>query len=287
MKIEVHRKDGEIENRPVSKGGKLFDLITYGGFAAVGTFFATIPLANLFLQGGRFHNAFLAVERGLQKVGLSERLAKHGANTFATIHGGNLMLIPVSIMEHFRSPIVKAFNRMLNDPTDPQSIEEAPPQTLPSIIKARLIAAATVFTGFVGAETLVGPARFENALKTAGTKWAKFRGKEIEVLNPKTGVMEFSKAYHFGHTGALDVLATASSASMLYVGSHFFAKRAYENRVTKDYLEQKRAGTLDAKPAENTAPLIQTQDTPGAVINSAQREDTLESAPQQPTLAAL
>lgn len=284
--MEVHRKDGDIENRPVSKGGKWFDGITYFGIAGIGTFLATIPTGAMFMEGGKLHGAFQKVNSSLQNVGLSKRLAAHGANTFATFWGGTLMLIPVGIMEHNRTKIVTALNRLFKDPTDPKSVEDAPPQTVGSIVKARAVATATVFSGFVGAETLVGEQRFKQGLEHAGEKLFTM------VEKTATTVDKTHWAYKFGRTGALDILATASSAIMLYVGSHMFAKRAYERKVTKDYLEQNRTSTPEAN-----APLVSTpmpallptptpNDKPLPQITHAQHEHALSPAPEQPQLHA-
>ncbi len=288
--MEVHRKDGDIENRPVSKGGKAFDLLTYFGIAGVGTFLATIPTGAMFLKGGHWHGVAQRFENGLKNIGFSRRLAEHGANTFATFWGGTLMLIPVGLMEKNRTKIVNAFNRFFNDPTDPRSIEDAPPQTAGSIVKARAVATATVFTGFVGTEMLVGEERFKSLQHDAGQKLASVFKHETHVM--KNGKLVEGLLYKFGRTGALDVLATVSSATLLYIGSHFFAKRAYERRVTRDYMEQKRAGIseplLPTVTAEAPAllPTPTPNDKPLPQITHAQHEHALSPAPEQPQLHA-
>ncbi len=231
--MEVHRKDGGIENRPVSKGGKLFDLLTYGGIAGIGTFLVTIPLANLFKPGGSFHGMDQWLRKSFTKLGAGERLVDEATTVTNLMWGGNLMLIPVSIAEHFRTPVVKFFNRVLHDPTDPKSIEDAPPQTLGSILKARAIAWSTVFVGFTATRHAIGDVRYEGIKHGMGSRWAKFRNQPIDVHNPKS-------SYNFGYTAAEDVLATVSSATLLYIGSHFFAKRAYEKKVEKNYIEHKQ-----------------------------------------------
>ena len=283
--MEVHRKDGDIENRPVSKGGKLFDFLTYFGIAGVGTFLATIPTGALFLKGGAWQGATQRVEEGLKSIGFSRRMAQHGSNTFATFWGGTLMLIPVGIMEHNRTKIVNAFNRFFNDPTDPQSIEDAPPQTVGSIVKARAVATATVFTGFVGAEALVGEQRFKSGLEQAGVKLSQLFKKPTHVM--KSGQLVESLTYKFGRTSALDMLATVSSATLLYIGSHFFAKRAYERRVEKDYIEQKQKQAESPLVTDQPSALLPTpDDQPLPHITHAQHQQALVAAPEQPQLSA-
>lgn len=280
--MEVHRKDGDIENRPVSKGGRLFDAITYAGIAGVGTFLATIPTANLFNAGGKLHGVDQWLRKSFRKLGANEALANKSTDVTNLMWGGNLMLIPVGIMEHFRTPIVKAFNRWLNDPTDPKSIEDAPPQTLGSILKGRLISWCTVFIGFWGTEKALGKERYEGIKHSMGEKWSNLLGKPIDMASPNS-------AYNFGRTGAEDILATVSSATMLYISSHFFAKRAYERKVTKEYLKQKREGQADmpvtvAQPAPTEPPA--EKETPTLQISQAQHAQAISPAPEQPQLHA-
>ena len=275
--MEVHRKDGDIENRPVSKGGKLFDVITYVGIAGVGTFFATIPTAKSFMSG-RMKGVSEALHHGFTRLGASESFASEATKVTNYMWGGNLMLVAVGVMEYFRTPLVKAFNRLFNDPTDPRSVEDAPPQTLGSIVKGRAVAWLTVFTGFKGTKSLVGAERYEKALDYAGETWAKIR------RNPG--------AFETGRIGAEDVLATASSATLLYIGSHFFAKRAYEKKAEKNYVAQKeQRGAEPLSPSPTDGPLIvpESPARPGTSIRAVQREARPLAAPaaEPPPLASL
>lgn len=264
--MEVHRKDGDIENRPVSKGGKLFDFLTYFGLATVATFFATIPLAKMFTSG-RFKFIADKLHNGLKNVGASDHFAAEAVKTTNYMWGGNLMLIAVGAMEYFRTPMVKFFNRAMNDPTDPKSIEDAPPQTVGSILKGRLVAWSTVFIGFNAITLAMGKEGYNKLLDSAGNAWAKLRN------NPKS--------FENGRLGAEDGLATISSAALLYIGSHFFAKRAYERRVEKDYLKKKQADEpVVAAPTTDAAPTPAANDKPLPQISQAQHERALERAPQ-------
>lgn len=282
MTIEIHRKGGEIETRPKSSGGKLFDLITYGGIAGVGTFFATIPVANMFKQGGRLHSFDGAIRGFFQKLGASEKLASKSTEVTHLMHGGNLMLIPVGLMEYFRTPIVQAFNRMLNDPTDPKSVEEAPPQTLMSILKARVVAWLTVFAGFALTEKVLGAERYDRMKHYSGEIWSKIRRQPIDVHNPHS-------AYNHGRTGAEDMLATISSATLLYVGSHAFANHAAEKRAHRGASERRRESQATAPSTTQETPVVApspaTTETPSATISSIQREAPLVAADQQPVAA--
>lgn len=288
--MEIHRKDGEIENRPKSIGGKIFDLMTYVGIAGVGTFFVTIPIANMFKRGHQFHGFDQAMRNGVRKLGAPENIVEQVANTTNTVHGGNLMLIPVGLMEYFRTPIVNGLNRLFNDPTDPKSVEDAPPQTASSIIKGRLTSWATVFAAFTGFSMLVGQERFKSGLDAAGKAWCKFRNKPVEVMSAHDGLIK-SKWYNFGHTGALDALATASSASMLYVSSHAFAKRAVEKRAHTGSDERReaiaRAKSKDAYATSTDDTGAMATEKPSTTISQVQRESSVNPASQEPVIAAL
>lgn len=274
--MEIRRKDGEIETRPKSTGGKLFDAITYFGIAGIGTFAVTIPIANMFKSGHRFHWFDQAMRKTVRSLGASEDIVEQFANTTNTVHGGNLMLIPVGIMEYFRTPIVNGLNRLFNDPTDPKSVEDAPPQTAGSIIKGRITSWATVFLAFTGVSLLAGRERFKAGLDSAGQFWCKLRNKPTEIMH--NGEMIKSDWYNFGHTGALDALATASSATMLYVSSHAFAKKAAQKRMP--IATGKSEKNPEAVPA-SADPTI-----PGTTVSQPQREASL-ATPQPSPIAAL
>lgn len=218
------------KERPISTGGKIFDLLTYGGLAGVGVFLITIPIANLFMrEDGPFHGFDQWLRKSARKLGASENIANQFANTTHTMHGGNLILLPVAMMEKFRTPIVNALNRAFKDPTDPKSVEDSPPQTLGSIVKGRIVAWLTVFSAFTGVSMAIGEKRFEGLLDQAGNKLCEMLKKPVMEFNKK-GVWAHSKTYNIGRTGALDFLATASAATLLYITSHYFANSEARQR---------------------------------------------------------
>lgn len=284
--MEIHRKDGEIETRPVSKGGRLFDWITYGGLAGIVTFIITVPIANVLDRGARFGRFHEWISNGVQKLGGGPKFSETVAETTRFMQGGNLMLIPVGIMENFRTPIVKGFNRLLNDPTDPKSIEDAPPQTLGSIIKGRAVAWGMVFTGLLGMNKMF-PEQFTSFKEGFAELTCKVFRKPTHLPSG-----EFSKTYKAGKAGAIDLFATATAASLLYVGSHFFARQSYEKKAEKAYIKRKEQST---QPGDDKAPdiAVKQDDTaaekPANTITKAQREESVLQAPapqhEQPTAA--
>lgn len=222
------------QKRALSLGEKIFDYATYAGIAGIGTFIVTIPLANAFSHGPfkKITNAFV---KGLDTLKIPKGAQENIVNTTNLMHGGNFMLIFVGLAEHFKKPIVASLNKKLGDPTDPRVVEETPKLTVLSLVQGRALAWLSVFTGFTTAKFLLGN-KFEKGLDYAGTSLAKIL-KQPAIL--KNG--EHSAAYKWGHTGALDVLATASASTILYTSSHFFEKN--KSKSTSENLNSTTPGT--------------------------------------------
>lgn len=239
--MEIHRKDGEIESRPKSIGGKVFDWITYGGIAGVGTFIVTLPLAywQKYTPGRKFYHT---ASDALQRIGVSEKIAVNATETTNLMHGGNLMLLPVLGLEYFRTPIVTGLNRLFNDPTDPESVKDAPKQTVGSVLKGRLLAWTAVFVGFTGASKII-PGQMQAFENKVGEMTCKIF---------KQPVIAESKAYRYGQIGALDAFATITAATLLYTGSHFFAQRRQHRThdKIKKSAEQPPAAIADSLKSE-------------------------------------
>ena len=153
MPMPPPEKPSEMAGKHVkSKGEKLFDRITYAGIAGVGTLVLTVPVAYEIEHNPKLQPWF---NWGVKKAeGLFSHLpfianphkaAAKAVETTTLMWGGNLMLIPVGLMEHFKVPIVRGFNAMMKDPTPEIQIEEAPKQTMSSLIKSRMVAWSIVF----------------------------------------------------------------------------------------------------------------------------------------------
>lgn len=274
--MKVYREDGTMEDRPTSLGGKVFDIFTYGGLGAVGTFLLTIPMANIFLKpDGALHKLDTGLQNIFKRLGATADFSK---NTSAAIHtgwGGILMVFPIMLLEHFRTPLVNGMNRLFGDKTDPESVKDAPPQTWGSVIQARLLAFATIFSAFNLAGAALGQERFDGLLDKAGRGLCHLLKRPIEVL--KEGEMVKSKTYNFGHTGALDILATAAAATIFYVSSHFFSRKAEEKKIkrhTKD--------AAIAAPDSDTTTSALTR-APGTSITQPTREPTIVAREAQLT----
>ncbi|MBY0408207.1 MAG: hypothetical protein K2Q01_10990, partial [Rickettsiales bacterium] len=138
-----------------SRGEKMFDLLTYGGIAGVGTFALTIPLAYWAKYGAgakHFENA----SKFLVRQGLSKPIAEEMVMTSALMQGGNVGIIPVKIMENYKPTIVGQLNDWMGDKSGAASVKEDPQQTWGSLIKSRLVAWLAVFTGFRATASLLG-----------------------------------------------------------------------------------------------------------------------------------
>ena len=134
-----------------SKGERLFDRITYVAIAGVGTFAVTVPLAyelehHPFVTP-LFEKAVGQTEKWLGKLPIktSHDTARYVVKTTTLMQGGNLMLLPVWGMEHFKVPIVRGLNAMVGDAIPEDAIEEAPKQTVASLLKSRALAWLMVF----------------------------------------------------------------------------------------------------------------------------------------------
>lgn len=237
-----------------SRGEKWFDWITYGGLAATATFLLTVPLTYFLKYGGgkpihawctRNIKSLLdrpSITAGMNRIfgaGDNAKRAEDITMTTNLMMGGNLMMIPVGIMEKFKTPIVDESNQWLGDPTPKEHVEEVPQQTWWSIIKARGVAWLTVFASFKFAGKFFGNtlATFE---KETADLLCRVTGKPTQTL--VNGEMVPSKTYRYGQIGALDIFATIAATVLLYVGGHFFARKQEERKERK--LERQHARGL-------------------------------------------
>lgn len=218
-----------------SVGERMFDWFTYGGLAWIGTFIATIPLAYYMKhEGGEKH--YKKAAEFLAKKKVNPALSKGLMETFITMQGGNAMILPIIAAEHYKVPIVKGLNRLMNDPTDPSTIEEAPKQTAGSLVLGRLTAFLTVFACFFGARSA-----FKDTFSTFEHEFASHTSKLLGKP-PHPG----SKTYRLGEIAALDVFATTASAVLLYVSSHFLAKKAYAKKQPTPAVERETGNKTNA-----------------------------------------
>lgn len=202
-----------------SRGEKLFDWLTYGGVAGVGTFLLTIPVAY-WAKYGSGAKMFEKASGYLVKQGLSPRISEEMVMTTALMQGGNLTIIPVKMLENRKPQIVDYFNDRLGDSSGKASVEEDPKQTWSSLIKSRIVAWLSVFTGFRVAGSIFGAdkfAAFEESF--AKNVVCKPLGKPTHIRGVET------PHFRYGKIAALDVFATAAATAILYTGSRFFAKR--------------------------------------------------------------
>jgi hypothetical protein len=148
--------------------------------------------------------------------------------TTVLMQGGNLMVAPIALAEHHKVPIVEGLNTALGDKTPPETIEHAPQQTLGSLVKGRLLGWLAAFSVIKGAMKLY-PTTLESFENETGNLLCKLMKKPTERL--VGAEMHSTKTFMFGKIGALDFFATVASASLLYIGGHFFARKQQEKKA--------------------------------------------------------
>lgn len=232
-----------------SRGERLFDWLTYGGIAGVGTFLLTVKIAYDQKYGGGDKKLYHKMTNGLRSIGFSPKVAKDVVETTNLMHGGNLMVLPVAGLEYFKKPIVRGINAVLNEPPD-ASVQEGPQQTFWSLLKGRMVAWSVVFASMFTASEVIGP-QMKNLEHRVGSAYAGFKDMPIHegsmsreafaTLEESAKEAIGTKPYRLGRIAALDVFATAAAAALLYIGSHFFAKKA----------EQKRESKIEHAPADS------------------------------------
>lgn len=224
--------------RAKSKGEHLFDRVVYGGFAWVGTFIVTLKAAFSIKYGrwkGGYDSAVVKTEGLLKRVMPSiagRKAAEQFVQTGALMQGGNLMLLPIGIAEHYKVPIVNGLNRMLGDTTPAEQIEERPQQTWWSLIEGRLVAFAVIFSTLFGASALLS-----KTFATFTEEFGERTHKVVQWVKGKTPLageaVKGSKSYRYGELAALDIFATTAAATLLYVVGHFFARKQEEKKERK------------------------------------------------------
>lgn len=217
-----------------SKGEKRFDQIVYGGIAGVGTLLATLPIAYSFkhgkLGGDSYRKAVNWVEKklnGVLSTKNSRAFAEEAVMTTSLMMGGNVMLLPVAVAEHYKVPLVAKLNTAKGDPTPPETIALAPKQTLWSLIEGRILAWGAVFGTLFTASRLL-PNTFQTFTNEVGTRTHELT--QWLRQKPKLAAPQHSVSFKIGELAALDVFATAAAASLLYVGGHFFARKHEEKK---------------------------------------------------------
>lgn len=247
------------EPRAKSRGEKVFDRVVYAGIAGVVTFLVTLKLTHFlkYDHKAQFDKVVSGVHRGLQKIfpSLTRENADTITTTFALMQGGNAMLLPVAFAEKHKIRIVDGLNTALGDSTPAEQIEQAPKQTIGSLVKSRLVAFGAVVSGLLLAKKHYSKTMdmFE---QQTGELLCDTLNKPQFHMEPKMveGVQKLvkkeSKTFIYGKLAALDIFATAAAASLLYVGGHFFARKREEKMERKERRQQGVQGKAAGVTAE-------------------------------------
>lgn len=197
-----------------SRGEKIFDWIVYGGLGGVGTFLLTLKPAYWM----RYYGGEARIGRFLERIGIGGKIANQVATSTSLSLGGHIMLLPIAFAEAHHTQIVDGLNKMTLDPTLAEEIQAKPKPTLGSIIRGRLVAWAAVGSGFIAMGEF-----FPKTLDVFKNEFAEWFCKRTH--QPMKVAGEETKAFRYGKIAALDVFATACAATLLYIGSYFFARR--------------------------------------------------------------
>jgi hypothetical protein len=228
--------------RPKSKGEKFFDRAVYGGLAGVGTFLVTLGIAYQLIHGKLLGGHYTRVVDWVEKKAVqvfspstSKKIAKEGVLTSTLMMGGNAMLLPVGLAEHYKTPIVRGLNVTLGDSTPPEAIEQSPKQTWSSLIQGRLLAWGVVFASLTAATSkrFGIPKTFTLFQEEVAEKIYRITQSIKGNPTPALGDITKTTSYKVGHLAAVDVFATAAAAILLYVGGHFFARKHEEKKERK------------------------------------------------------
>lgn len=256
--LTQNRQSAAQSERTPSKGERAFDWLVYGGMNYVGTFILTIPVAYS-MKFGLLKNSYNSCHEWLMNRGLSSGWATKLLDTTTLSMGGNLMVVPIKILEDNKRGIVDGLNKQLGDDgPNAKNVEDAPKQDWLSLLKSRVVAWGVVFASFTGADWLMkgkfgefsesfgrGTNRmikapfhknvpealqadaklYESLAEQITQKGADKTALRSQMAELTTKLEPFeTRRFAYGKLGAVDVFATAAAVSLLYAGSRIFSK---------------------------------------------------------------
>lgn len=224
--------------------------------------------------------------------------------TSVTFFGGLIPLPFIRHMERNKAKIVRRLNEKYGTAEDviagEENVKDEAPQSWGSIIKGRIGAWFVVFITFAGIGAQLIPKTFgglekdfENIAGKVGNKihnWpegshkyfaatgetkAQKEGNEKSALPAGITPKQESQMYTYkrmGNLAAVDIFATAASASLLYVISKFFAKKS-------DKKKDPRAETIDSNGVDYVRSVVPS--TQKVVANNAGAEAETEIMPKK------
>lgn len=219
-------------------GDNTFDWLTYGLVGGVGNFLLSI-VAGYWARYGSGSKQIGKLSKSMQNAGMSHASAEDAIMATALGLGGTALIVPIKMLENNRAEIVNGINKNVGcETTIAEQKAEKTDQSWGGLIKSRLIAWGIVFGSFKTAANVLGPENFERFEHDfARNMVCKPLGKPTHI-----GGQE-SKLYKYGRIGALDIFATAASATILYVASRFLANKGEEEKT------EAKATSYTAAPA--------------------------------------
>lgn len=251
---EPQTQNWAVENKklPKTTGEKIFNGIAYGGFAGVGTFVLSVVAAYLFKFSERAFPGFKRKPDGtswaekwkqwgngiasLPLIRNSKDPQKAGETTLMTtalMMGGNILLFPIRWMEGSKKDIVHYFNEKFGKPGEVEKgdaqVQNEPPQSWGSIIKARITAWLVVFTSLTVAGNIFERIKRDpndiNAMGKFEQKLGNLFVSAAKTVKPDLSERNEFRARKLGELSAIDVFATVAASTLLYVTSKVFARQ--------------------------------------------------------------
>jgi hypothetical protein len=242
-----------------SKGEKLFDWLVYGVLGTLVTFLLTLPIGYKIRYGGG--EARMAA--GLEKIGIRGNFARDVLKTTTLSHGGNLMILPIAYAEAHHTQIVDGLNKMTLDPTPVSEIQAKPKPTLGNLVAARATAWVAVFVSFFGLSKPFKSTFEAFEVDTGNLLYNKFGKPKTESGIAKMIPKEETRSFRYGRLAAQDIFATIAAGTLLYMGSHFFARkqkeksdRKQETRDTADHAVREFSTMPQAQPTKTENPTV-------------------------------
>jgi hypothetical protein len=280
-----------VKARIVTPGERWFDRITYGGFAGGVTFVLSVVSGYLMQHGESkaffglskhsWSDGWKNITSSLEKHGQMGKVGVHALQTVALSMGGTLMVLPITLMERSKKSIVKALNKVFGNEDDVALgnilVENQPTQSLGTMLKGRLTACLVVLGGLTGTDlALRATKRFTNEQSAPFFRDAANSG--LNAISERSGSI-FQKAYehlvrtptekgkefwqNVGKISALDAVATAAAAALLYVASKTYSRKHQE----------KKAQHAQAASAMATTPAAATIITPVEQQETHEKEE--------------
>lgn len=263
----------------------------YQGLTLVTNFVGTFISSGLIAFGvlrNKWYNKTVT-DPMAEKIGRKQ--ANTINNTFWLMQGGNLMLIPMHVMEKSKKPIVQFFNQKFGKAGEIEAYEqrhaEIPKRSWGDFIKGRIVAFLVVWGSFTAAEKLWGE-KMGNFVNGTGEKFSSLLKKD-PYQKDADGNIKMDKdldgnefkvptiTNEIGRMFSLDFFATVSAVSILDVAAGFFSGKK-KSAVTPE--QKMTINPANDNRDQTPAPAVATPTAPTAENKRDEAATPAEAAPQ-------